>query len=83
MTEKLEGLSASQVRELKEAFVKNSHPRLRKGFAVSKNQPYGKTSQYIKCIMNADLPKIVRLIKLIGMLSQSKVYLFYENKVAN
>jgi len=75
--EKLRGLSCEEVAILKEVFIKNKHPRFKKEFAVSRHQPFGKTSDYIKGIENADSEKLARLIKIVGMLLQTKVYLFW------
>ena len=75
---KLENLSPAQLSSLREAFVKNSHPRFKKEFASSRHQPFGKTSDYIKGIENADSEKLARLIKIVGMLLQTKVYLFWS-----
>jgi hypothetical protein len=50
----------------------------KKEFAVSRHQPYGKTSDYVECIQNADVSKIAKLVKLVGMLLQTKVYLFWK-----
>ncbi len=75
---KLEILNLEQVRAIKEAFIKNKHPRFKKEFAVSRHQPFGTTLEYIKCIQNADLSKIAKLIMLVGVLLQTKVYLFWK-----
>jgi hypothetical protein len=75
---KLESLSSVQLVLIREAFVKNSHPRFKKEFAASQHQPFGKTSDYIKGIANADFAKLARLIKIVGMLLQTKVYLFWS-----
>jgi GNAT superfamily N-acetyltransferase len=77
--QKLESLEPEQVSKIKASFVKNKHPRLRKEFAVSRHEPFGKSADYSKCVMDAGLPKIARLIKLVGMLMQTKVYLFWSN----
>ena len=74
---KLESLNSEQISKLKEAFVRSKHPRFKKEFAVSRHQPFGKTSDYVKSIKNADVPKIMKLVKLVGMLMQTKVYLFW------
>jgi ABC-type ATPase with predicted acetyltransferase domain len=74
----LESLSAQQMTALKEAFIKSKHPRFKKEFAISRHQPFGKTAEYIQNIRNADVPKIAKLVKLVGMLSQTKVYLFWK-----
>jgi hypothetical protein len=76
--EKLSCLNSAEVRGLKDMFVENSHPRFRKEFAVSRHKPFGKTSEYGKCIENADSAKIAKLIKIVGMPLQTKVYLFWR-----
>jgi hypothetical protein len=75
---KVEELTPAQIGKLKELFIKNKHPRFKKEFAVSRHQPFGKTSDYVACLENADLAKMAKLIKLVGMLLQSKVYLFWN-----
>ena len=75
---KIEELNPAQIGKLKELFIKNKHPRFKKEFAVSRHQPFGKTSDYVFCIQNADQFKMVKLIKLVGMLLQTKVYLFWK-----
>jgi len=60
---------------LKESFIKNAHPRLKKGFTP--HQPYGRKADYIEGVKNADLAKMAKLIKIVGVLLQSKVYLFW------
>ncbi len=73
---KLENLSSEQLAMLKEAFMKNGHPRLRKEFAF--HQPYGRKADYVEGVRNADLKKMVKLIRIVGVLLQSKVYLFWR-----
>ena len=75
---KLETLSIAQENKLKEAFIKNKHPRFKREFAASRHMPYGKTSDYVTSIKSADSDKISKLIKLFGMLRQTKVYLFWS-----
>jgi hypothetical protein len=82
VSEKVSCLNPAEVSRLKDVLVKSSHPRFRKEFAVSRHKPFGKTSEYVKCIENADSAKIAKLIKLAGMLLQTKVYLFWR-KPAN
>jgi ABC-type ATPase with predicted acetyltransferase domain len=77
---KLESLSPVQLVLIRAAFVKNSHPRFKKEFASSQHQPFGKTSDYLKGIENADFAKLGRLIRIVGMLLQTKVYLFWSQK---
>lgn len=73
---RLENLSSEQLATLKEAFMKNGHPRLSKEFAF--HQPYGRKADYVEGVKNADLKKMVKLIKIVGVLLQSKVYLFWQ-----
>ena len=80
VTGKLENLNPEQICKLKEAFIKNKHPRFKKEFAGSRHQPFGKSSDYIQSVREADIVKIGKLIKMAGMLSQTKVYLFWENR---
>jgi GNAT superfamily N-acetyltransferase len=74
----LETLTSAQLSKVRAAFVKNSHPRFKKEFVSSRHQPFGKTSDYIKGIENADSEKLARLIKIVGILLQTKVYLFWS-----
>jgi hypothetical protein len=62
---------------LKAAFIKNKHLRFRQELASG--QPFGKTSDYLKNIQNADSSKIAKLIRIFGMLMQVKVYLFWRS----
>jgi len=74
---KLEGLSSEWMVTLKTAFIKNSHPRFRKEFASCRHMPYGKTRDYAVGVENADLEKLTKLVKIVGMLLQTKIYLFW------
>jgi hypothetical protein len=74
---KLESLTEEQIKALKEAFMKNKHPRFKKEAAHSRNEPYGRTTEYITYVQTADNFKICKLIKILAMLSQTKVYLFW------
>jgi len=73
--QKLESLNSQQTQMLKAAFVKNKHLRFRQEFASG--QPFGKTSDYVENMQNADSRKIARLIKIFSMLLEAKVYLFW------
>ena len=74
--EKIKSLNSEQVKKLKESFMKNTHPRFKKEFAVSRHQPFGKTTDYVASIRTAGISKIGKLIKLVGLLRQTKIYLF-------
>jgi ABC-type ATPase with predicted acetyltransferase domain len=75
---KLESLQPEQIDKLKEAFIKNSHTRFRREFAASRHQPFGKVVDYVNSVHRAELPELGKLIKLVGMLNQTKVYLFWR-----
>ena len=73
---KLEGLSNEQIAQLKEAFMRNDHQRFRKEIAACRHVPYGTTKLYREGIEAADLDRLTKIIKLEGVLLQTKVYLF-------
>jgi hypothetical protein len=75
---KLEGLSTDQMCKLKETFLRCNHPMFKREFAVSRHQPFGKTSDYVKSVQEANLSKIAKFLKIVGMLLQTKVYLFWK-----
>jgi ABC-type lipoprotein export system ATPase subunit len=76
--QQLEFLTKEQLTILKETFSKNAHPRLMKEFEACRHGAYGKKADYIKGIKGADTSKMVKLIRLVGVLLQSKVYLFWQ-----
>lgn len=78
VSQKIESLGGEQFEQLKAAFIKNKHPRFKREFAASRHQPFGTTPEFIASIENADSIKIAKLVKLVGMLSQKKVYLFWS-----
>ena len=75
---KLESLGPEQLGTLKQAFVKNDHPRFRREFAANRRMPYGTSSAYVEGIRNASIERVARLIKITGMLLQIEVYLFWR-----
>ena len=75
---KLEGLNVEQIAKLKEAFMKNDHQRFRKEIASCRHVPYGTTKLYREGIENADLERLLKLIRIEGVLLQTKVYLFWK-----
>jgi hypothetical protein len=64
---------------MKEALIKNDHPRFRKEIAACRHVPYGTTKLYREGIESADLDRLAKLIKIEGVLLQTKVYLFWVN----
>jgi len=75
---KLEGLNATQLDKLKEAFVANRHPKFDREFASVRCQPFGNKANYVKAVKEMDLPRIARLIKVVGVLLEKKAYLFWK-----
>jgi ABC-type phosphate/phosphonate transport system ATPase subunit len=75
----LENLNEEQITQLKTAFVASKHPRFKREVASSRHDPFGKTSDYVKYVQEADNLKLAKLIKILAMLSQTKVYLFWAN----
>ena len=75
---KLESLTPPQITTLRAVLVKTKHPRIAKEFAGTRHVPYGRAADYKKGIENADLPKIARILKVVGMLLQTKIYLFWS-----
>jgi hypothetical protein len=73
---KLDGLSSQQMQQLKDAFVKNRHLRFRQELAGG--QPFGKASDYVQDLLDADNARVARLVKIVGVLLQTKVYLFWK-----
>jgi O6-methylguanine-DNA--protein-cysteine methyltransferase len=79
--DKLQSLSPEQLDELKEAFIKNDHPRFRKEIAATRHMPYGTTTAYAEGVKNAGMERMAKLVKIVGMLLQTKVYLFWSNSL--
>lgn len=76
---KLEKSDPQALATLKEAFIKNHHPRLSKEISVSRHRAYGTKADYVKGINSADLPKMAKLVKVVGIMLQIKAYLFWQN----
>jgi hypothetical protein len=68
-----------QLGALKEAFVKSDHPRLRKEIAATRHMPYGTSAVYAEGVRNASTERIAKLVKIVGMLLQTKVYLYWSS----
>jgi ABC-type ATPase fused to a predicted acetyltransferase domain len=77
----LESLKEGQLTQLKTAFAATKQPRFKREVASSRHDPYGKTTDYIKYVQEADNLKLAKLIKILAVLSQSKVYLFWQTIV--
>jgi hypothetical protein len=72
----LRHLTDSQLETIKQAFIRNTHPRYQKEFFSDK--PYGKTNQYKHRLETADTEKLTKLINVTATLLQTKVYLFWQ-----
>jgi len=72
-------LSGEQLAMLKKAFIRNGHPRLRKEFAFG--EPFGRRADYVEGVGRAGLGKMVKLIGIVGVLLQLKVYLFWQKQM--
>jgi len=73
---KLRTLKLEDVARLKEAFIRNKAPRFMKYFFSY--EPYGKQKLYRKKLMKASSERLAHLIKVCGLLLQTKVYLFWK-----
>jgi hypothetical protein len=75
---KLEALNPEQLVALRNNFIKNDHQRFRKEIATIRHVPYGTTKAFREGIETADLEKLAKLVKIVGVLLQTKVYLFWS-----
>jgi len=80
--EKLAELDNDKLNMLRGYLQRCGHPRFRKEFAASRHVPYGNSTEFKKAIGEADAPKLARLIRIVGMLLQKKVYLFWVLKTS-
>ena len=72
----LYSLGPEQISKVKEVLAKNDNPRLRKELG-DRHKPYGNTAAYVAAIKSADCANLARVIRVVGMLLQTKVYLFW------
>jgi hypothetical protein len=79
VSDKLRSLGSEQLEELKEAFIKSGHPRFRREFTANRHMPYGTVAAYAEGIKNANIERIAKLVKIAGMLLQTKIYLFWSS----
>ena len=79
VTKKLLELNEVQSLRLREIFLNNNHPMFKREFSAGKHEPFGKTADYQNAIKKANLLKLTELIKLVGVLVQTKVYLFWRS----
>lgn len=75
---RLDGLSSEQVGALRTAFKKFGCLRFRRVFPAFSHVAYGTMEMYRGAIDAADLVMLGRLVKMEGVLLQTKVYLLWE-----
>ncbi|MEM3788277.1 MAG: GNAT family N-acetyltransferase [Candidatus Bathyarchaeia archaeon] len=73
---RLQSLNEKEIQTVREAFIKYSHARFMKYFFC--HMPFGKKQTYNKEVKKASLSRLAHLIKICGLLSQTKVYLFWK-----
>ena len=73
---KLGSLKPEDLQKVREAFKENVHPRFMKEFFYHK--PYGKAKPFKEKVDKTDLEKLAKLTKIVGLLLQIKVYLFWS-----
>jgi len=74
---KLGSLKPEGLQKAREAFKENVHPRFMKEFFHHK--PYGKAKLFREKVDKADFDKLAKLIKIVGLLLQTKVYLLWKS----
>jgi len=77
----LRRLDAQRLMKLKEILASIAHPRIRRVFLPS--QPYTDAKLYLKILRDASLEKLAKALQVLSMLTQTKVYLFWQNTTAH
>lgn len=77
VSNKLEKLDAVQIEELKTVFLHNGHSIFRETLGAIRHSKSGNVKDYSLELEKADLEKLVNLIKVAGVLLQTKMYLFW------
>ena len=72
----LYNLSPEQLARVKQVLAKNDNPRLRKELG-DRHRPFGNSAAYVAAVQGADSANLARVIRVVGMLLQTKVYLFW------
>ena len=75
---RLKTLKPEQLQLLREAFIQNKLPRIMK--YLSSHKPYAETNLYAEKIRRANVEKLATLVRVCGLLLQTKVYLFWSCK---
>jgi len=75
----LYNLSPEQLARVKQVLAKNDNPRLRKELG-DRHKPFGNSAAYVAAVQSADSVKLAKIIRVVGMLLQTKVYLFWQKQ---
>lgn len=75
---KLRNLNHEDLQKVRETFKENVHPRFLKEFFYHK--PYGKAKLFKEKMDKADCKKLAKLIRIVGLLLQTKAYLFWGSR---
>jgi hypothetical protein len=75
---KLSTLTKKQLSALRTAFLNNSHPMYKEVFGAVRHKKQDKVNDYRKGIKKASPEQLARLVKVTGVLLQTKVYLFWS-----
>jgi GNAT superfamily N-acetyltransferase len=75
----LHGLSPEQLARVKQVLAKYDNPRLRKELG-HRHKPFGNAVAYVAAVQSADSAKLAKVIRVVGLLLQKKVYLFWEKQ---
>jgi len=76
--QQLQRMKQVDLEKIKTILAEIAHPRLRRTLVPSK--PYPKKNAYQKVLWNANRRKIAKMLRVLSVLIQPKVYLFWENK---
>jgi ABC-type lipoprotein export system ATPase subunit len=76
--QKLETLTDKELAEVREALIKNCHPRFVKHY--SWHLPFGSKKVYVNHVKEGSLEELACLIKICGFLLQTKAYLFWQKE---
>jgi hypothetical protein len=52
------------------------HQHFRREIAANRHMPYGTAAVYAEGVRNASVERMAKLVRIVGMLLQMKVYLF-------
>jgi len=76
--EALEGLDPKKIAQLREGFLHCKHPRFQPQFCSLGHQLYFTKDEWTTAVKTANIEKLGNVIKIIGVLLQTKVYLLWS-----